>query len=79
MLQVFARHGLAPLRAEWESMHALAGRSVAVALGDRTHQTGIAAGVADDGALLLQTESGLRRCYSGEVSVRPVEPALRSA
>ena len=79
VLEVFARQGLAPLRAEWERMHALAGRTVAVAMGDRTQQTGIAAGIADDGALLLQTESGLRRCYSGEVSVRPVEPALRSA
>jgi BirA family biotin operon repressor/biotin-[acetyl-CoA-carboxylase] ligase len=79
VLQLFAGRGFAPLRAEWEAAHALAGRLLTVTLSDRTQQAGVAAGVADDGALLLQTDSGLRRFYSGEVSVRPVEKTLRSA
>jgi len=30
----------------------------------------VAAGVADDGALLLETDAGLQRFYAGEVSLR---------
>lgn len=79
VLEQFAGSGFGPLRAEWEASNALTGRTVAVTLADRSEQTGLAAGVADDGALLLQTDSGLRRFYSGEVSVRPAQRALRSA
>jgi BirA family biotin operon repressor/biotin-[acetyl-CoA-carboxylase] ligase len=79
VLERFAAAGFAPLREEWERCNVLSGRTVALTLGDRTQQTGVAAGVADDGALLLQTDSGLRRFYSGEVSVRPVQRTLRSA
>ena len=71
VLPEFAANGFGRLRAEWEASNALAGRTVAVTLADRSQETGLAAGVADDGALLLQTDSGLRRFYSGEVSVRP--------
>jgi BirA family biotin operon repressor/biotin-[acetyl-CoA-carboxylase] ligase len=79
MLEGFAVEGFAPLRAEWESYHALAGRTVAVALPDHTEQVGVAAGVADDGGLLVQTTSGLRRFHSGEISLRPLERDLRRA
>jgi BirA family biotin operon repressor/biotin-[acetyl-CoA-carboxylase] ligase len=79
VLQVFAARGFAPLRAEWEAAHALAGRMLTVTLNDRSQQVGVAVGAADDGALLLQTDSGLRRFYSGDVSVRPAEKTLRNA
>lgn len=79
VLQMFALRGFAPLRAEWEEAHALAGRELSVALADGGSEIGLAAGVADDGALLLQTRSGLRRLYSGEVSVRPLQRDLRRA
>jgi BirA family biotin operon repressor/biotin-[acetyl-CoA-carboxylase] ligase len=79
MLEGFAVEGFAPLRAEWESYHALAGRTVAVTLPDHTEQVGVAAGVADDGGLLVQTTSGLRRFHSGEISLRPLERDLRRA
>ena len=78
-LEVFATHGFAPMRLEWERAHALAGRELSVALPDGGMETGIAAGVGDDGALLLETRAGLRRLYSGELSVRPLQPDLRSA
>jgi BirA family biotin operon repressor/biotin-[acetyl-CoA-carboxylase] ligase len=79
VLQHFAAAGFAPLREEWEACNLLSSRSVVLTLGDRSEQAGVAAGVADDGALLLQTDSGLRRFYSGEVSVRPAQRTLRSA
>ncbi|MCC7547231.1 MAG: biotin--[acetyl-CoA-carboxylase] ligase [Burkholderiales bacterium] len=79
VLEVFATGGFAPMRLEWERAHALAGRELMVALPDGGGETGLAAGVGDDGALLLETRSGLRRLYSGEVSVRPLQPDLRSA
>jgi hypothetical protein len=46
---------------------------------DRTEHAGIVAGVADDGALQLQTTAGLRRFHSGELSLRPLEGGLRRA
>ena len=73
MLHEFGAKGFAPFREEWESYHLLAAKSVAVTMPDGTEHTGLAAGVAQDGALLLQTTSGLRRFYSGEVSLRPLE------
>ena len=39
-------------------------------VGERETTVGICRGADDDGALLLQTESGLRRILSGEVSLR---------
>jgi BirA family transcriptional regulator, biotin operon repressor / biotin---[acetyl-CoA-carboxylase] ligase len=79
VLRGFARDGFAPLRAEWEASNAFAGHTMALTLADRSEQIGVAAGVADDGALLLQTETGLRRFYSGDVSVRAARHSLRSA
>jgi BirA family biotin operon repressor/biotin-[acetyl-CoA-carboxylase] ligase len=79
VLRQFATAGFAPLRAEWDACHMLAGRNVTLTSGERGQEAGVLAGVAEDGALLLQTESGLRRYYSGEVSVRPAERVLRSA
>ena len=78
-LELFAAKGFVPFREEWMRYDALAGRAVAVTMPDRTEHTGIAAGVAEDGALRLQTASGLRRFHAGEVSLRPLEGGLRRA
>jgi BirA family biotin operon repressor/biotin-[acetyl-CoA-carboxylase] ligase len=78
-LELFAVHGFAPLKEEWMRYDALGGRAVAVIMPDRTEHAGIAAGVADDGALQLQTTAGLRRFHSGELSLRPLEGGLRRA
>jgi BirA family biotin operon repressor/biotin-[acetyl-CoA-carboxylase] ligase len=72
VLDAFRVHGFGPLRKEWESYHVYAGRSVKVRLPDGAQEEGIAAGVGEDGALLLQTRAGLRRFHSGEVSLRAV-------
>ena len=70
VLQIFSMRGFGALRKEWESMHVYSGRPVSVRLPDGAQQDGTVAGVGDDGALLLQTSSGLRRFHSGEVSLR---------
>jgi BirA family biotin operon repressor/biotin-[acetyl-CoA-carboxylase] ligase len=70
VLNAFRDHGFGPLRDEWESYHVYAGRTVTVRLPDGGREEGTVAGVEDNGALLLQTRSGLRRFHSGEVSLR---------
>jgi BirA family biotin operon repressor/biotin-[acetyl-CoA-carboxylase] ligase len=70
VLEQFAEQGFAPLRQEWVSRHAHQGRLVTLSSGEGKSMAGRAAGVAEDGALLLQTARGLERCVSGELSLR---------
>jgi len=77
VVDVFRARGFGPLRSEWESYHVHAGRRVIVRLPDGTLEEGAAAGVGEDGALLLQTRTGLRRFHSGEVSLRAVGAGQR--
>ena len=71
LLEVFGRTGFAPLRDEWQRHHTQQGRRVTITLPDGTRRSGRALGVAEDGALLLETRSGTHRFHSGEVSLRP--------
>lgn len=66
----FAADGFAPFRAEWERCHAHQGRPVSLSMTDGRIETGIAAGVAEDGSLVLETPAGVKRFHSGEVSLR---------
>ena len=70
VLTLFAEHGFAPLRQEWIARHAHQGKPVTLSAGDGKTVTGRAAGVAEDGALLLETARGLERYVSGELSLR---------
>lgn len=70
MIEDFAQHGFAPLRQEWMARHAHQGKPVTLSSGDGKTLAGRAAGVAEDGALLLETARGLERCVSGELSLR---------
>lgn len=70
MLDIFAAQGFSPLREEWQSLHAHQGQQVRLALPDGQSIIGVARGVADDGALLLDTKNGVLRYHSGEVSLR---------
>ncbi|MBX3664469.1 MAG: biotin--[acetyl-CoA-carboxylase] ligase [Burkholderiales bacterium] len=76
VLEQFAGSGFAPLRAEWQQLHACQDRRVNLLLPDGESRPGIARGVAEDGALLLETAAGLQRCHSGEVGG---EVSLRGA
>jgi BirA family transcriptional regulator, biotin operon repressor / biotin---[acetyl-CoA-carboxylase] ligase len=80
VLSELAAAGFGSLRTEWEALHVYAGKPVSVRLPDGSTEPGIAAGIGEDGTLLLQTASGLRRYHSGEVSLRPApSAAARSA
>ena len=71
VLQQFAGEGFAPLRQEWMARHAHQGRPVTLSSADGGTVSGRAAGVAEDGALLLETACGVERFVSGELSLRP--------
>jgi BirA family biotin operon repressor/biotin-[acetyl-CoA-carboxylase] ligase len=66
-LDAFEAEGFEAARGEWESLHAHAGQRLKVRLTDGRSVTGIAAGLAEDGALSLRTRSGLKAIRSGRV------------
>jgi BirA family transcriptional regulator, biotin operon repressor / biotin---[acetyl-CoA-carboxylase] ligase len=66
-LTAFEARGFEAAREDWLALHAHAGQRLRVRLADGRTLTGIAAGVADDGCLRLQTRSGLRAVRSGHV------------
>jgi BirA family transcriptional regulator, biotin operon repressor / biotin---[acetyl-CoA-carboxylase] ligase len=70
VLDAFARQGFAPLRQEWTARHAHQGKPVTLSSADGNRVTGRAAGVAEDGALLLETARGVERFVSGDLSLR---------
>jgi BirA family biotin operon repressor/biotin-[acetyl-CoA-carboxylase] ligase len=70
VLEQFAVHGFAPLRQEWIARHAHQGRPVTLLSGDGRTVAGRAAGVDEDGALLVETARGMERFVSGELSLR---------
>jgi len=66
-LDGFEAGGLDALRAEWEAMDAHAGQRLRVRLADGRVITGVAGGLAEDGALRLVTRNGVRAVRSGRV------------
>ena len=72
VLEQFAAHGFAPLRQEWMARHAHQGKPVTLSSGDGSSVTGRAVGVAEDGALLVETAQGVERFVSGELSLRAI-------
>ena len=70
VLTQFAAEGFVPFREEWLACHAHQDRPVAVQQPDGALTTGIARGVAADGALLLAAATGMQRIVSGDVSLR---------
>ncbi|MFM7067479.1 MAG: biotin--[acetyl-CoA-carboxylase] ligase [Gammaproteobacteria bacterium] len=72
MLVQFTREGFAPFHAEWSAADALRGQRVRWLAGTEPRE-GVAAGIAEDGALLVDTAPGRRESvHAGEVmQVRP--------
>jgi BirA family biotin operon repressor/biotin-[acetyl-CoA-carboxylase] ligase len=66
----FEAEGFAPFRAEWQRRHAFQGARVQLLAPAGGAVDGVAAGVAEDGALLLDTGADVQRFYAGEVSLR---------
>ena len=79
VLDAFADGGLAPLREAWLAYDLNAGREVLLRRADGSTESGIAQGIAEDGALLLATPDGVRRYHSGEVSLRARAQTRNSA
>jgi BirA family biotin operon repressor/biotin-[acetyl-CoA-carboxylase] ligase len=75
VLGAFAAQGFAPLRAEWQALHAFQDRPVLLQLPDGSTLRGLARGVAEDGALLLEADGALTRHHSGECSLCAAETA----
>jgi BirA family biotin operon repressor/biotin-[acetyl-CoA-carboxylase] ligase len=73
VLTLFAQDGFAPLREEWTARHAHQGKAVTLSSEDGSTVAGRAAGVAEDGALLVETARGVERFLSGELSLRLAE------
>jgi BirA family biotin operon repressor/biotin-[acetyl-CoA-carboxylase] ligase len=71
----FATGGFVTLRDEWLARHAWAGCAVRVMPSHGEPTEGTCVGVADDGALLLDTSVGIQRILSGDVSLRQSEAA----
>jgi len=69
-LDAFGAHGFAIFRDAWSRLHAQQDERVRVLLPGGGAVEGVALGVAEDGALLLATDTGVQRHHSGEVSLR---------
>lgn len=70
VLDGFGRQGFAGVRERWLRLNAYAERSVRVMSEFATPIEGRCLGVDDDGALLLETTTGVQRVLSGDVSLR---------
>jgi BirA family biotin operon repressor/biotin-[acetyl-CoA-carboxylase] ligase len=66
----FERAGFGAFRDEWLRRHAWQGRQVRVLAAAQRTVDGVAAGVADDGALIVDTPRGPERFHAAEVSLR---------
>ena len=66
-LAAFEARGLDAVRREWEALDAHAGQRLRVRLADGRVVSGVAAGLAADGALQLRTRAGVRAVASGRV------------
>ena len=71
----FEAAGFVAFQAAWQACHAHQNQTVQIHQAQGEAIVGRALGVDAQGALLLETDQGLRRFHSGEVSLRPVGAA----
>ena len=76
VMATFEAQGFAAFIADWQQNDWLRGREITVDLEDR-QVTGIAAGVDTDGALLVETGSGITRIISGSIILAGVGEKLQ--
>lgn len=70
-LDQFEREGFGAFLARWQALDVLAGHPVRVRTGAREID-GVARGIDDEGALIVDAHGHVERCTAGEVSVRRV-------
>ncbi len=71
MLRRFGSTGFAPFADEWNRRHAWQDQALVLSGEAAAAASGIARGVEASGALLFETNTGLQRIISGELSLRP--------
>lgn len=69
ILSTFTKQGFADYRTEWNNWDISKDRMVTLS-GMNFEKQGIAQGVNEEGALLLQTDKGVEACHAGEISLR---------
>nr|CAL15816.1 biotin-[acetyl-CoA-carboxylase] ligase [Alcanivorax borkumensis SK2] len=69
MLPLFQAQGFDAFKGAFADFDAVSGKKVVVSATGQ-NLVGVAVGVASDGALLLETDDGIRSLYGGEVSLR---------
>lgn len=70
-LTLFESSGLEPFIAKWRALDVYANQGVKLIIGQQT-VTGISRGIDANGAILLETEQGVKAYHGGEISVRPI-------
>ena len=73
ILDRFSLGGFAALRNEWQARNAWQGRAVHLLRDGVIEKAGVCLGADVDGALLIESEQGVERCLSGDLSLRAVE------
>ena len=71
-MYVFARDGFAPFREEYKAACVNLGRQVFFDLPDGKQGTGTAVDVDEEGRLVVRTDGGEERVFTGEVSVHGI-------
>ncbi len=69
-LAKFEREGFAPFRESFQRFDVTRGREVELHQGANQIKRGVSLGVGEQGALMLQCESGISQVTSGEISLR---------
>ncbi|MEZ5661515.1 MAG: biotin--[acetyl-CoA-carboxylase] ligase [Burkholderiaceae bacterium] len=74
-LPCFREHGFGPWRDAWMQADAFAGRAVRLTDADRLLAQGLYRGLADDGAVLVESADGVLPYRVGDLSLRDADPA----
>lgn len=72
ILTQFEQHSFTSLKSEWLAQHAYHDELVRLIHPDGTQTQGVVVDIADDGALVVSSDHGLKRFNSGEISLRGV-------
>ncbi len=67
------QNGFADIRNRWTELSCIGGKAVQILQHGNVMLYGTALGLADDGALLVQTEQGTERIITGDVSLRAAD------
>ncbi len=72
VITTFEHHGFEKLHDEWTQLHAYQNQAVRMIMPDGRETQGVVRGLTENGSLLVETEYGLKRFISGEISLRGV-------